>query len=237
MSYIDGFVIPMKTAGKPAFIEHAQRVNKVFFEYGALRVVEGWGDDIPAGKVTDFARSVQASDDETVAFSWIEWPAKATRDAAMKALESNDAMMAEPMPFDGKRMIFGGFESIVDAKRVGTTGYVDGFITPVPPGNRAAYVAMAEKAAAKFLALGATRCCETWGDNVPVGKVTDFPRSVLAEGDEVVVFSWVEWPDKAMRSAGWAKMMADPEMQSGAMPFDGKRLVWGGFRPVYMMEK
>ena len=109
MTYIDGFVIPVKTADKQAFLDHARRIDKFFIEYGALRVVEGWGDDVPVGKVTDFARSVQATEDETVVFSWIEWPDKATRDAAFKAMESNAAMMAEPMPFDGKRMIFGGF--------------------------------------------------------------------------------------------------------------------------------
>ena len=112
MTYIDGFVIPVKTADKQAFLDHARRIDKFFIEYGALRVVEGWGDDVPAGKVTDFARSVHATEDETVVFSWIEWPDKVTRDAAFKAMESNAAMMAEPMPFDGKRMIFGGFTPV-----------------------------------------------------------------------------------------------------------------------------
>jgi uncharacterized protein YbaA (DUF1428 family) len=113
MAYIDGFVIPVKTADKQAFLDHARRIDQIFIEHGALRVVEAWGDDVPAGKVTDFARAVQATGDETVAFSWIEWPDKATRDAAMKAIQSNAAMMAEPMPFDGKRMIFGGFAPVV----------------------------------------------------------------------------------------------------------------------------
>lgn len=112
MSYIDGFVIPVKTADRQAFLDHARRVDKLFIDYGALRVVEGWGDDVPAGKVTDFARAVHASADETIVFSWIEWPDNKTRDAAFKAMEDNAAMMAEPMPFDGKRMIFGGFEPI-----------------------------------------------------------------------------------------------------------------------------
>ena len=112
MSYIDGFVIPVKTSDKQAFFDHARRVDKFFIEYGALRIVECWGDDVPAGSVTDFARSVQATDEETVVFSWIEWPDKATRDAAMTAMESNAEMMAEPMPFDGKRMIFGGFDPV-----------------------------------------------------------------------------------------------------------------------------
>ena len=113
MAYIDGFVIPVKTADKQAFLDHARRIDKVFIEHGALRVVEAWGDDVPAGKVTDFARAVQATDDEAVVFAWIEWPDKKVRDAAMKAIQSNAAMMAEPMPFDGKRMIFGGFEPVV----------------------------------------------------------------------------------------------------------------------------
>jgi len=113
MAYIDGFVIPVKTADKQAFLDHARRIDKVFIEHGALRVVEAWGDDVPAGKVTDFMRAVQATDDETVAFAWIEWPDKGVRDAAMKAIQSNAAMMAEPMPFDGKRMIFAGFEPVI----------------------------------------------------------------------------------------------------------------------------
>jgi uncharacterized protein YbaA (DUF1428 family) len=112
MSYIDGFVIPVKTADKQAFVDHARRIDKFFIDYGALRVVECWGDDVPTGKLTDFARAVALEEGETTVFSWIEWPDKATRDAAFKAMESNEAMMAGPMPFDGKRMIFGGFEPV-----------------------------------------------------------------------------------------------------------------------------
>ena len=78
--------------------------------------METWGDDVPAGKLTDFARAVQATDGETVVFSWIEWPDKATRDAAMRGMEANAEMMAEPTPFDGKRMIFGDFAPVFDAK-------------------------------------------------------------------------------------------------------------------------
>jgi uncharacterized protein YbaA (DUF1428 family) len=114
MSYIDGFVIAVKSADKAKFIDHAERMDKFFIERGALRVVECWGEDVPEGKVTDFKRAVQADVDETVVFSWVEWPDKATRNAAMKAMENDDRMMAEPMPFDGKRMIFGGFETVVE---------------------------------------------------------------------------------------------------------------------------
>ena len=83
MSYIDGFVIAVPTANKQKFIEHARHFDPLFIELGAIRVIEGWGDDVPDGKVTDFRRAVQATAEETVAFAWVEWPDKATRDAAM----------------------------------------------------------------------------------------------------------------------------------------------------------
>jgi uncharacterized protein YbaA (DUF1428 family) len=113
MSYIDGFVIPAPTGDKDKFIDHAKRMDAMFLEMGALRVVECWADDVPRGKVTDFHRAVDLKDDETPVFSWIEWPDKATRDAAMQKMEKDERMMAEPMPFDGKRMIFGGFTPVV----------------------------------------------------------------------------------------------------------------------------
>lgn len=121
MSYIDGFVIAVPTANKEKFIEHARKLDPVFIELGAIRIVEGWGDDVPYGKVTDFHRSVQATSEETVVFSWIEWPDKATRNAAMKKMMEDPRMDPSspnnpPMPFDGRRMIFGGFEPVVELK-------------------------------------------------------------------------------------------------------------------------
>jgi uncharacterized protein YbaA (DUF1428 family) len=114
MPYIDGFVIPAPTADKDKFVDHATRMDRMFLDMGALRVVECWADDVPRGKVTDFHRAVDLKDDETLVFSWVEWPDKATRDSAMQKMEKNEEMMAEPMPFDGKRMIFGGFTPVVD---------------------------------------------------------------------------------------------------------------------------
>ena len=113
MSYVDGFVIAAPSADKTKFIDHARRMDAAFLEMGATRILECWGDDVPRGKVTDFHRAVEAQDDETVVFSWIEWPDKATRDAAMEKMQSDERMMSEPMPFDGKRMIFGGFTPVV----------------------------------------------------------------------------------------------------------------------------
>ncbi len=116
MSYIDGFVIAVPTANKEKFIAHAREFDPIFLEFGAIRVIEAWGDDVPEGKVTDFQRAVQATAGETVVFSWIEWPDKATRDAGTKKMMEDPRMDPEknPMPFDGKRMIYGGFAPVVD---------------------------------------------------------------------------------------------------------------------------
>ncbi|WP_375401866.1 DUF1428 domain-containing protein [uncultured Sphingomonas sp.] len=113
MSYIDGFLIAVETARRDEIIEFSRRMDAMFLEYGATRVVECWGDDVPDGTLTDFRRAVQAKDGEEVMFSWIEWPDKATRDAGMAKSTADGRMMAEPMPFDGKRMIFGGFTPVV----------------------------------------------------------------------------------------------------------------------------
>lgn len=117
MSYIDGFVIAAPTANRQEVIAYAARLDPIFLEYGATRVVEAWGVDVPHGKVTDFHRAVAAQDDETVMFSWIEWPDKATRDAGMQKVMEDPRMGPDnPLPFDGKRMIFGSFENVVDIK-------------------------------------------------------------------------------------------------------------------------
>lgn len=118
--YVDGFVIPVPAENRQAFIDHASRADSLFIELGALRVVECWGDDVPDGKVTDFRRAVNAEGGETIAFSWVEWPDKATRDAAFARMMSPDFddprvdQARNRMPFDGKRMIFGGFVPVVD---------------------------------------------------------------------------------------------------------------------------
>lgn len=118
MSYIDGFVIAVPQANREAFLEHARAMDGIFLEHGALRVMECWGDDVPHGKVTDFHRAVQASEDETMVFSWVEWPDKDTRDAGMQAMMSDSRMNAyTPMPFDGKRLIYGGFSTIFEIRR------------------------------------------------------------------------------------------------------------------------
>jgi uncharacterized protein YbaA (DUF1428 family) len=117
--------------------------------------------------------------------------------------------------------------------------YVDGFLIAVPKANRQEFISHAKLVDSIFIEMGATRIVECWGDDVPTGTVTDFRMAVKAEADEEVVFSWIEWPDKATRDVGMAKMMdpnfSDPRMdpEKHPMPFDGKRMIFGGFVPIF----
>jgi len=112
--------------------------------------------------------------------------------------------------------------------------YIDGFVAAVRTDTRETYIAYADKAAAVFCEHGALKVVECWGDDVPEGKVNSMHTAVLRKPDETVVFSWVLWPSKAARDAGWQKIMEDPRMQPDAnpMPFDGQRLIFGGFEVV-----
>ncbi|GAA0854887.1 DUF1428 domain-containing protein [Aliiglaciecola litoralis] len=115
MDYVDGFVLAVAKKNKQQYIQHAEDAGKVFKEHGALSLVECWGDDVPDGKVTSFPMAVKCQDDEVVCFSWIIWPSKEVRDKGMQAAMEDPRFSLEnnPIPFDGKRMIFGGFNVIV----------------------------------------------------------------------------------------------------------------------------
>lgn len=118
MAYVDGFVVPAPKGKKDAYRRLAEVAATVFLDHGALRVVECWGDDVPDGKITDFRRAVKATEDEQVVFSWIAWPSKAVRDEAMPKVMKDERMQpGDDMPFDGPRMIFGGFEVMLDVGR------------------------------------------------------------------------------------------------------------------------
>ncbi|WP_417482370.1 DUF1428 domain-containing protein [Maricaulis sp.] len=110
MPFLDITAIPVPTASKAAYLEHSRQCTPLFKEFGAISVTETWGEDVPDGEVTDFRRAVALKDGETVAVGWITWPDRATRDKAWEALMQDGRMMAMDMPFDGKRMILGGFE-------------------------------------------------------------------------------------------------------------------------------
>lgn len=121
--------------------------------------------------------------------------------------------------------------------------YIDGFVLAVPAGNKQKFIDHAQLADSVFLDMGASRVLECWGDDIPLGKLTDFRGAVKAAADEVVVFSWVEWPDKGTRDGAMAKlhdvMSRDPRMDpaKNPMPFDGMRMIFGGFEAVVQLER
>jgi uncharacterized protein YbaA (DUF1428 family) len=233
MTYFEGFIVPVPEANKDAFRAHANELAPLLKECGVRRQVESWDSDVPEGKVTDFRKSVDATPQEKVVIAWFEYPDRQARDAANAKMRS-DPRMQDPgeAPFDGKRMILGGFDAIVEEGSPGGS-YTDGFVVPVPEAKREAYRALASKMAKVFRQHGATRVVEAFGDDVPKGEVTDFYRAVKAEGGEGVVFSFIEWPDKATRDEAWQKIMSDESLKpEGEMPFAGQRMFWGGFDKV-----
>jgi uncharacterized protein YbaA (DUF1428 family) len=235
MTYVEGFIVAVPAGNREEYRRHAAGAAPLFAEFGATRLVEAWEDDVADGKVTDFRRAVQAKEGEKIVFSWMEYPSREVRDAAVAKMMSDPRMeqMGTSMPFDGKRMVYGGFASFVD-EGSGAGAYVDGFILPVPEGNRDSYREMASKASVIFLEHGALRVVEALSDDVPDGKVTDYRRAVNQTDGEEVVYSWIEWPDKATRVSGWEKVMAEERMKPDhdKMPFDGRRMFWGGFEVI-----
>jgi uncharacterized protein YbaA (DUF1428 family) len=234
MTYFEGFIVPVPEANKDAFRTHANEMAPPLRDVGVRRQVEAWDSDVPEGKVTDFRRAVEAKPGEKVVFAWFEYPDRRARDAANEKMMSEPRMkeMGTDVPFDGKRMIFGGFEGIVEEGEPGGA-YSDGFVVPVPEGKREAYRELAAKMAKVFRQHGATRVVESFGTDIPRGEVTDFYRAVKAEDGESVVFSFIEWPDKSTRDEAWKAIMEDESLKpQGEMPFDGKRMFWGGFEKI-----
>jgi uncharacterized protein YbaA (DUF1428 family) len=233
MTYFQGFVVPVKTGNKQAYLDMAKKAAPVFAEYGSMGHVECWGDDVMDGKVTDLKKAVQAHDDETVVLSWVWWPDKASCDAAAGKIMADDRMKPNgPMPFDGQRMIYAGFETCCDTGDRGGFGYVDAVVASVPDSNRQGFVDHAAKAAGLFQEKGALRLVDGWGVDVPAGKVTDFQRAVQAKDGETVIFGWIEWPDKPTRDKGMAALMQDPRMRQIAPAWNGQLAIFGGFTPI-----
>ena len=107
--------------------------------------------------------------------------------------------------------------------------FVDGFLLAVPDANKERYRKLAADAALAFKRHGATEVVECWGDDVPEGKLTSMPMAVKLEAGESVVFAWIVWPSRAVRDAGMKAIIDDPSLHED-MPFDGKRMIFGGFR-------
>jgi uncharacterized protein YbaA (DUF1428 family) len=234
MTYFEGFIVPVPEANRDAFRTHANQVAATLKEIGVQRQVESWDDDVPEGKVTDFRKAVDAKPDEKIVIAWFEYPDRQARDAANEKMMSDPRMaeMGTDAPFDGKRMILGGFDAIVEEGSAGGS-YTDGFVVPVPTSKREAYRELAAKMAKVFRQHGASRVVEAFSDDVSKGEVTDFYRAVKAEDGEGVVFSFIEWPDKSTRDAAWKAIMEDESMKpQGEMPFNGQRMFWGGFEKI-----
>jgi uncharacterized protein YbaA (DUF1428 family) len=232
MTYFEGFIAPVPEANKEAYRKHSTGFAPLVQEVGVRRMVESWDSDVPDGKVTDFRKAVDAKPDEKIVFSWFEYPSKEARDSANEKFMNDPRMteMGANMPFDGKRMIMGGFDAIVEEGAAAGGAYTDGFVVPVPEGKREAYRELAAKMAKVFREKGANRVVESFSNDVPKGEVTDFYRAVNAKDGEGIVFSFIEWPDKATRDEAWKAIMADESLKPrGDMPFDGQRMFWGGF--------
>ena len=241
MTWYTGSLAPVPDARKDAFIDHAARAWPLFRQRGALRMVETWGEDVKPGKVTDLRRAVALQQDEVPVFSWIEWPDRATADAAWADMMADDGVAAAmgEMPFDGGRMIFGGFAPVVAEGTDRGAGWFQGFVVPVPQGNRQAYADMARRVwEDQFRPNGCLGNFESWGEDVPRGRQTDFHRAVDARDDEAVVIAWTAWPDRATcDAAGRAMELAMQGRPMPEMPFDGMRMAWGGFAPVFDSDR
>jgi uncharacterized protein YbaA (DUF1428 family) len=235
MTYFEGFIVPVPEGNKAAYANHASTFAPLVQKIGVGRMVESWDNDVPEGKSTDFRKAVDATADEKIVLSWFEYSSREARDATNEKFMS-DPQIAEvagkEMPFDGKRMVIGGFEGIVEEGSPGSGSYTDGFVVPVQKDKREAYRELASKMAKVFRENGANRVVEAFSDDVSHGKVTDFYRAVKAEDGEGVVFSFIEWPDKATRDQAWGKIMEDESLRPQESPFDGKRMFWGGFEKI-----
>jgi len=239
MTYIAGFLVAVPAENKNAYFDLARNAAPLFEEFGARRMVEAWGDEVPEGKVTDYQRAVDLKPGEVVVYSWHEYASGADAATANEKMMSDPRMEAygEQMPFDGQRMVYGGFEVILEEGEGGKPGYVDGAVIPVKTARKADYLAYAEGLVPLFRELGALRQVDAWGDQVPDGQVTDFKRAVKAGPDETVLFSFIEWPSKSVRDAAWPKVFADPRTRLDNPPHDESRRIYGGFVPEFDVSK
>ena len=246
MSYVSGFVAAVPTANKAAFIKHCEVSAVAMKKLGATQIVECWGEDVAEGKVTSFPMAVAKKPEETIVFSWVVWPSKAVCDNCVAKMMAGEVPELDPkqhpMPFDGKRMLVGGFDMVMAEPKgspplKANASYIVGGVAAVPTANKEAYIKYCHEVMSVVLTkLGANRLVECWGVDVPDGEVTSYKMATKQKADETVVFSWAEWPSKEVSHAANAKMMAGgvPEFdpKQNPMPFDGQRMFLGGFTPL-----
>lgn len=232
MTYIQGFLLAVKSARRDDYLAMAQETAPLFARYGAIRTVECWADDVPDGTRTDMKRATKAEADEAIVFSWIEWPDRATCEAAAEKMQNEWPEPPADMPFDGARMIYAGFQVVHDSGSAGTFGYVDGVIGRVVSGGSEAVAAFEAAATPIFRDKGASRLVGGVSGEIASGKTTDFLRAVAAQEGDMITFGWIEWPDKATRDAGMGAMRADPRMATLSQPWDGPTAIFGGFTPI-----
>ncbi len=206
MTYFEGFIVPVPESKKDEYRKHAADAAPIFQDIGVTRHFEAWDSDVPEGKVTDFRKAVDAKPDEKVVFSWFEYPDKATRDAANEKMMSDPRMkeMGDNMPFDGKRMIMGGFDAIVE-EGSGVAAIPTASSCPSPRTRPKLITRLPQRWPRSSASMARTGSSRRSANDVPKGEVTDFYRAVKAEDGEKVVFSFIEWPDKATRDASLAK--------------------------------
>ena len=234
MSYVQGFLVPVPEEKREAYRAMAAQAAPIFAEHGAVRVVEAWADDVRDGQRTDMKKAVKAEAGETVVFSWIEWPDGATCEAAGEKMMADERMQppAGGMPFDGKRMVYGGFDVVHTAGAGGPTGYVDGIVARIPGGEAQTVVDFETRMEAFFFAQGATRMVSGLATDLKPGHTTDFLMAVAAKEGDAITFGWVEWPDKETRDKGMGAMMSNEGMASIPPAFDGPTAIFGGFVPI-----
>lgn len=236
MTCYTGSLVSVPRTNRSAYLAHARAAWPLVQSHGALQSIECWGVDIPRGEINDFYSALAAPEGEAIVLSWIAWPDAAAIDRGMAAIENDPRMMDLPeMPFDGARMIYGTFQPLVSFGALGDARYLQGFVLPVPAQNKAAYADVARQGwDSLYHPLGARQLVEGWGIDVPHGTQTDFYRATLARADEVPLFSWIAWADKAQCDAATRAMtegtIAGP---SAEMPFDAKRMIFGGFEIIF----
>lgn len=241
MTYFQGFLIAVPEANKQAYQKLAEDVAPMFADYGAQRIAENWGDEVPRGETTDMYRAVRAEDGENLVFSWIDWESKAACDKAHDLMVEDERMQQSEnmeMPFDGMRMIYAGFELLGENGSAADVGYVQGYVAPVPKENRDRFAAMCATMREIAIDAGAAHAADGWAEEIADGEITDFNRAVQASNGEAVAFGYVEWPSREAFEAGSAKMREDERMPAPGsdMPLDGSRMIFGGFETIFAFK-